>query len=86
MKLEFSRQTFENAQISNLKEIRPVRGELFHADGQTEGRVDRQTDRTKLTVALRNFVSGVKRLIKGLKEDAGLEKRMIIKWIFINRV
>ena len=34
-----------------------MRGELFHADGQTEGRIDRQTDRTKLTVAFRNFVN-----------------------------
>jgi len=26
-------------------EIRPVRTELFHADGRTDGRTDRQTDR-----------------------------------------
>jgi hypothetical protein len=31
--------------------IRPVEAELFHADGRT----NRQTDKTKLTVAFRNF-------------------------------
>ena len=37
MKLEFSRQVFEKkAQISNLIKIRPVRAELFHADGKQQ--------------------------------------------------
>jgi len=35
--------------------IRPVGIELFHADGRTNGQVDRQTDTTKLIVAFRNF-------------------------------
>jgi len=35
MKLEFSRQIFENTQISNVIKIRPVGAELFHTDGQT---------------------------------------------------
>ena len=43
----------KNSQMSNLIKIRPVGAELFHEDGRT----DRQTDMTKLTVALRNFVS-----------------------------
>jgi hypothetical protein len=34
MKLEFSRQIFENTQILNLMKIHPVRAELFHADRQ----------------------------------------------------
>jgi hypothetical protein len=33
MKLEFPRQVFKK--YSNIKEIRPVGAELFHADGQT---------------------------------------------------
>jgi len=36
--------------------IRPVGGDLFHADGRTNGR----TDMTKLIVAFRNFVNGTK--------------------------
>jgi hypothetical protein len=38
MKLEFSRQIFEKAQISIFMKIRPVAAELFHGDGQTERR------------------------------------------------
>jgi hypothetical protein len=37
MKLEFSQQLFENTQIANFIEIRPVGAELFHADGGTDG-------------------------------------------------
>jgi hypothetical protein len=33
--------------------IRPV-GAEFHADRQTDGRTDRQTDMTKLTITFRN--------------------------------
>ena len=53
--------------------IRPVRAELFHADGRTDGRTDRQTDRqtdgrtdgqytdmTKLTVAFCNSAKASK--------------------------
>jgi hypothetical protein len=48
MKLEFSRQTFENKSlISNYNKIRPVGANLFHAD--------RRTDKTK-----RNFVDAPK--------------------------
>ena len=43
----------KNDQISNLMKIRPVGAELFHAD--------RQTDMTKLTVALRNFANAPKK-------------------------
>jgi hypothetical protein len=47
-KLEFSRQIFrQNSQIQNFMKIYPVGDELFHAD--------RQTDLTKLIVALRSF-------------------------------
>ena len=58
MKLEFSRQIFEKAQISNLIKIRPEGAELFHAEGH--GRTDGQTDMTKLIVAFRNFASAPK--------------------------
>jgi hypothetical protein len=44
----------------NFVKIRPVGAELFHADSQTErltdGRTDRQTDITKLTVAFNNYI------------------------------
>ena len=41
MKLEFSRQIFEKAQISNVLKIRSVGTELLHEDG----RIDTQTNR-----------------------------------------
>jgi hypothetical protein len=38
MKLEFPRRIFsQNAQIPNFMRIHPVRAELFHAMGQTDG-------------------------------------------------
>jgi hypothetical protein len=40
--------------------IRPVGAELFHADGRTGRQVGRQTDMTKLIVALPNFVNAPK--------------------------
>ena len=52
-KLEFSRQIFEKkAQISSLIKIRPVRPELFYADGRMDIR--------KLIVAFRNFANAPK--------------------------
>ena len=54
MKFEFSQQIFEK--VSNITKIRPVEAEMFHTD--------RQTDMTKLTVALRNFASALKRCQK----------------------
>jgi hypothetical protein len=51
--LEFSRQISKNTQISKFVKIRPLGAELFHADG----RMDRQTDTTKLTVAFHNFAN-----------------------------
>jgi hypothetical protein len=47
MELEFLQQMFETSQISSFIKIRPLGAELLHADGQT--------DKTKLTVAFRNF-------------------------------
>jgi len=35
MKLEISRQILEKYKKINIMKIRPVRAELFHADGQT---------------------------------------------------
>ena len=46
MKLEFSRQNFENSQIPNFMKVRTVEADLFHADGQT--------DMAKPIVAIRN--------------------------------
>ena len=47
MKLEFSGKIFEI--YSNFMKIRPVKGKLFHADGQIH--------MTKLRVAFRNFAN-----------------------------
>jgi len=41
-----------NTEISNFMKLRPVRAELFHADGQT--------DITKLIVVFRNFANAPK--------------------------
>jgi len=40
--------------------IRPVGGELFHADGQTGGWRVGETDTTKLIVAFCNFANAYK--------------------------
>jgi len=56
MKIEFSRQFCKNLQISNFMKIRPVGAELFHAERQS----DRRMDRTKLIVAFRNFANAPK--------------------------
>jgi hypothetical protein len=42
--LKFSRQILGKIQISNFVKIRPVGAELFHADRQKDGRIDRQRD------------------------------------------
>jgi hypothetical protein len=44
LKLEFSRDFRKNTQTSNFMKIRPVVAELFHTDGQTEGRMDRHDE------------------------------------------
>ena len=43
IKLEFLNSYSKNSQIANLKKIRPLGTEMFHADGRT--------DMTKLNVA-----------------------------------
>ena len=43
MKLEFSRQILETYQNIKFHEIRPVRTEMLHADGQTHKQMDGQT-------------------------------------------
>jgi len=50
--------------MSNFVKILPVEAELYHADGRTE----RQTDMTKLIVALRNFANATKKL-RRLQDD-----------------
>jgi len=43
----------KNSEKSNVMKIRPLGAELFYAEGRTEWQ--RQTDRTELIVAFRNF-------------------------------
>ena len=50
----------KNTQILNLMKIRPVWGELFHADGRAEGR----TNMMKLMLAFRNFAKASQHLKK----------------------
>ena len=68
MRLEFSRQIFE--QSSNIKchENLSVRAELFQVHGQTQ----RKTDTTKLIVAFRNFANAPK---KGIIELIRKQRR-----------
>ena len=41
MKLEFRGLIFQkNIPLSNFKKFRPVRAELFHADGRIDGQID----------------------------------------------
>jgi len=54
--LNFIDRYSKNAQISNFIKTRPVGAELFHADG----RMDRQTDMTKLIVCFRSFTKAPK--------------------------
>jgi hypothetical protein len=58
--MNFQDKFFKNTQISNFMKIRPVGAELFHADRQTDGRTEGQTDMTKLTVTFRNFANAPK--------------------------
>ena len=62
MKLEFPRQIFEKKiQILRFIKIRPVRAELFYADGRT----DRRTEMTKLRVAFHSFANASKNSLAG---------------------
>ena len=57
----FSTDFLKNAQRSHFMKTHPVRAELFRAEvSNTDGRTDRQTDMTKLIVALCNFANAPK--------------------------
>ena len=56
----FSTGFFKKSQILHLIKIRLLGAELFHADGQTDGR----TNVTKLIVAFRNFSNALKNALK----------------------
>jgi hypothetical protein len=47
MKLEISRQIFQNPQISDLMKNSYAGPEMFHAGGRADRQTDRQTDRQK---------------------------------------
>jgi hypothetical protein len=61
--------------------IRPVGTELFHLDGQT----DRQTDMTKLTVALRNVPNALKNKTHSICKSEHTCKRTDIAYYFRDR-
>ena len=48
---------------------RPVEAQLLHAVIRTDGRTDRQTDMTKLIVALRNLSNARKSRLKFAEEQ-----------------
>jgi hypothetical protein len=56
--LDFLDRFSKNSQESNLIKICPVGAELFHADGQTDRRMD-----MKRTVAFTNFANAPKSAI-----------------------
>jgi len=60
--------------------IRRVGEELFHADGRT----DRQTDMTKLTVAFRIFANALKNEISFFHLTFAFEKVMIFFFRYEN--
>ena len=57
--------------------IRPVGAELLHADGETGGRTDRQTDMTKPIVSFRNFAKARKNERKILMTSKGDSKENV---------
>jgi hypothetical protein len=57
MKLEFLDRFSKNFQVSDLMKIRSAGVELFHADRRTDGRMDGQTDMTKLKIASCSFAN-----------------------------
>jgi hypothetical protein len=50
--------------------IRPVKTEVFHADGQTDRQTDRQRDRTELIVGFRNFANAPKITLFEIRKNA----------------
>jgi len=65
IKIEFFDRFQKNTHISNFMKIRPVGAELFHPEkrkeGETDKRIEGQTDMTKLLVAFRNFANATKK-------------------------
>jgi hypothetical protein len=58
--LNFQSKYSKNPQISNLKKIRPVGANLCHANGQTGGRTDRETEMAEVIAAFRNYAKAPK--------------------------
>jgi hypothetical protein len=54
MKLEFSRQIFEKYLNVKYHENTSIVAELFHVAWRSDGRMDGETDKTKVIVAFRN--------------------------------
>jgi len=55
LNLDFLDRFSKHIQVANFMKILPGGVKLFHANGNTGKRKDKQTDRKKLIVVLRNF-------------------------------
>jgi hypothetical protein len=69
----------KNTQISSFMKFHPVGSELFLVDRWTEGCTDRQTDMTKLIVALHNFVNVTKKSKGQLKQRSDRQLSKLLK-------
>ena len=98
IELEFSRQIFTKAQMSRLIKIRPLEAESFYAGkragvggGRTNGRTERQTDRTKLTVAFRNFENAPKNEFyilaqRAMETNTGIEYVLFTQSLHVTKI
>ena len=58
--------------MSNFIKIHPVGAELFHVDGQTDGRTDRHM--MKLIVAFHNFLNVPRNVLSSIQLTHKLQK------------
>jgi hypothetical protein len=72
MELDFRDRFSKNAQISNLRNIRPVGAELFHSD--------RRTDMAKLIVAFRNVANAPKNPLWHFAKSQSSEWSAVRRW------
>ena len=59
----------KNAEISNFMKIRAVGAQLLHAGGRAGRLSDRQTDMTKIIIALSSFANAPRNLTDGIQTN-----------------